>query len=162
METILADLRHALRTMRRNAAFTATALAALALGIGANTAIFTVVNSVLLQPLPYPEPDRMVQIVLRTRQGDLKNMMSIPRFIFLRSQTQAFQEVVAYDSSPTGVNLTGVEDPEQLKAVHVSAAYFSELGARPRLGRVFTAEEDRPNGPRLVVLSDGFWRRRFG
>ncbi|MEO8129087.1 MAG: ABC transporter permease [Bryobacteraceae bacterium] len=162
IENLFRDLRFGLRALGKSPGFTAVAILTLALGIGANTAIFSVVNSVLLRPLPYPAPERLVQVMLRTPQGDLKNLMSIPRFAILRGQTQAFEEVVAYDSRVTGLNLTGVGDPEQLKTIHVSADYFRLFATEIGLGRPFSVEEDGPGGPRLVVLSDGLWRRRFG
>jgi len=147
--------------LRRSPGFAATAISALALGIGANTAIFTVVNTVLLQPLAYPEPDRLVQLELSSPQGN-GNITSIPKFIIWREQTQVFQDVAAYDLGGPGVNLTGGDRPEQLKGVHVSAEFFRLFGARVVAGRTFSAEEDRPGGSPLAVIAGGLWRRRFG
>jgi putative ABC transport system permease protein len=161
LEVLLKDMRYAGRILRRSPGFTATAIAALSLGIGANTAIFTVVNTVLLQPLAYPEPDRLVQLELSSPQG-IENITSIPKFMVWREQTQAFQDVAAYDLGGPGVNLTGGDRPEQLKGVHVSAEFFRLFGARVVAGRTFSAEEDRPGGPRLAVIAGGLWRRRFG
>src|SRR5580698_1464941 len=115
---LLQDIRYACRTLRRSPGFAGIAIAALALGIGANTAIFTVVNAVLLQPLSYPEPDRLVQLELSSPQGN-GNITSIPKFMNWREQTQVFQDVAAYDLGGPGVNLTGGDRPEQLKGVHV-------------------------------------------
>ena len=140
--------------------FTATAIAALALGIGANTAIFTVVNTVLLQPLAYPQPDRLVQLELSGPEGNA-NVTSIPKYEIWREQTQVLQDVAAYDEGGPGVNLTGGDRPEQLKGVHVSASFFPLFGASMAAGRAFSADEDRPGGARLVVISNGLWRRRF-
>src|SRR6202167_6301242 len=109
--------------LRRSPGFTATAIAALALGIGANTAIFTVVNTVLLQPLAYPQPDRLVQLELSNASGT-GNVTSIPKYTIWREQTQVFQDVAAYDGGGPGVNLTGGDRPEQLKGRHVSASFF--------------------------------------
>lgn len=162
IENLFQDLRFGLRALAKSPGFAAVAILTLALGIGANTAIFTVVNAILLRPLPYPKPERMVQVMLRTPQGDFKNMMSVPRFTILREQTQVFQEIAGYEARATGVNLTGEDDPEQLKGVHASTEYFRLFGAEMELGRPFSAAEDRPGGPHLVVLSDGLWRRRFG
>jgi putative ABC transport system permease protein len=159
-ENLLQDIRYAIRMLRRSPGFTATAIAALALGIGANTAIFTVVNTVLLQPLAYPQPDRLVQLELSSAEGN-SNVTSIPKYAIWREQTQVFQDVAAYDEGGPGVNLTGGDRPEQLKGVHVSASFFPLFGASMAVGRAFSADEDRPGGARLVVLSNGLWRRRF-
>jgi len=161
LEILLQDVRYAGRMLRRSPGFAATAISALALGIGANTAIFTVVNTVLLQPLAYPEPDRLVQLELSSPQGN-GNITSIPKFIIWREQTQVFQDVAAYDLGGPGVNLTGGDRPEQLKGVHVSAEFFRLFGARVVAGRTFSAEEDRPGGSPLAVIAGGLWRRRFG
>jgi putative ABC transport system permease protein len=160
-ENLLQDIRYAFRMLRRSPGFTATAIAALALGIGANTAIFTVVNTVLLQPLAYPRPDRLVQLELSSEQGN-GNVTSIPKYTIWREQTQVFQDVAAYDAGGPGVNLTGGDRPEQLKGVHVSASFFPLFGASMAAGRAFSEDEDRPGGARLVVISNGLWRRRFG
>ena len=159
-ENLLQDVRYAVRMLRRSPGFTTTAIAALALGIGANTAIFTVVNTVLLQPLAYPQPDRLVQLELSSAEGN-GNVTSIPKYMIWREQTQVFQDVAAYDEGGPGVNLTGGDRPEQLKGVHVSASFFQLFGANMAAGRAFSAEEDRPGGARLVVLGNGLWRRRF-
>jgi len=161
LEVLLQDIRYAFRTLRRSPGFAATAIAALALGIGANTAIFTVVNTVLLQPLSYPDPDRLVQLELISPQGS-GNVTSIPKFNIWREQTQVFQDTSAYDQGGPGINLTGGDRPEQLKGIHVSSSFFQLFGARIVAGRTFSAEEDRPGGPLLVVLSGGLWQRRFG
>jgi len=159
-ENLLQDIRYAIRMLRRSPGFTATAIAALALGIGANTAIFTVVNTVLLQPLAYPQPDRLVQLELSSAEGN-GNVTSIPKYTIWREQTQVFKDVAAYDEGGPGVNLTGGDRPEQLKGVHVSASFFPLFGASMAAGRAFSADEDRPGGARLVVISNGLWRRRF-
>jgi putative ABC transport system permease protein len=159
-ENLLQDIRYAFRMLRRSPGFTATAIAALALGIGANTAIFTVVNTVLLQPLAYPQPDRLVQLELSGAGGN-GNVTSIPKYTIWREQTQVFQDVAAYDRGGPGVNLTGADRPEQLKGVHVSASFFPLFGASMAAGRAFSEDEDRPGGARLVVIGNGLWRRRF-
>jgi putative ABC transport system permease protein len=159
-ENLLQDIRYAFRILRRSPGFTATAIAALALGVGANTAIFTVVNTVLLQPLAYPQPDRLVQLELSSAEGN-GNVTSIPKYMVWREQTQVLQDVAAYDEGGPGVNLTGGDRPEQLKGVHVSASFFPLFGASMSAGRAFSADEDRPGGARLVVISNGLWRRRF-
>jgi putative ABC transport system permease protein len=161
IENFVQDTGYALRILRRSPGFTATAILALALGIGANTAIFTVVNSVLLQPLAYPEPDRLVQLELSGPQGNA-NITSIPKYIAWRQQTQVFSDVAAYDLGGPGLNLTGNGLPEQLKGLHVSASYFRVFGAPMAVGKAFSDEEDRPRGAKLAVLSHGLWRNRFG
>jgi putative ABC transport system permease protein len=161
METLIADLKQALRMCRKSPGFTATAVAALALGIGANTAIFSVVNTVLLKPLPYPDPDRVVQILLSSPQGQAATA-SVPEYNNWHSQTAILEDVAAYDAGGPGVNLTSGDRPEQLKGIRVSREYFSLFGAAITRGRAFTAEDDRPGGGHLAILSDGLWQRRFG
>jgi putative ABC transport system permease protein len=159
---VAAHLRYACRLLRRNPGFTATAVLALALGIGANTAIFSVVNAVLLQPLPYPDPGRMVQLRGSTPGGDY-NPTSVPRFMAYRALTGTFQDVTAYDwNGGSGVNLGVAGSLEQVRGEHVSEAYFRLFGARFILGRPFSTDEDRPGGGRVTVLSGGLWQRRFG
>ncbi len=154
------DLRYSLRTLVASPAFTLTAIAAIALGIGANTAIFTVVNAVLLKPLSYPEPERMVQFMNTFEQG--KNPVGSPvNYNTWKAQSSVFQDVTAYDFGGPGFNLTGVV-PEQVHGIHVSEAYFRLFGAPLLLGRSFTTQEDSPNGGHVVVISYGFWQRKFG
>jgi putative ABC transport system permease protein len=161
IENFIHDTGYAFRILRRSPGFTATAILALALGIGANTAIFTVVNSVLLQPLAYPEPDRLVQLELSSPQGNA-NITSIPKYIVWKAQTQVFSDVAAYDVGGPGMNLTGNGLPEQLKGINVSASYFRVFGVPFAAGRPFSDEEDRPGGAKLAVLSNGLWHNRFG
>ena len=161
MHTIAADLRHAFRLLWNNPGFSVVAVTALALGIGANTAIFSVVNAVLLSPLPYPEPDRLVFVVRSYRQGT-SNSTSIPKFTVWKREGKLLDFMSAYDFVGPGLNLGGTEVPEQVKAIHVSEDFFRLFGARPVLGRTFAADEDRPGGAHVVVLSHGLWKRRFG
>jgi predicted permease len=142
----------------RTPAFTLAAVAALALGIGANTAIFSVVNTVLLRPLPYPDPGRLVSFLNTSPQGSGPGA-SPTKFNTWRRQTSAFQDVSAYRVSV--VNLTEGE-PEQVGTAHVSADFFRLFGAPVIAGRTFAAAEDVPGGGRVAVLSEGFWKRRFG
>ena len=159
MGMLLQDLRHSLRLFRQSPGFTAAAVAALTLGIGANTAIFSVVNSVLLKPAPFPDPDRLVLFLNTSPQGSGPGA-SPTKFEHWREQTSVVQDVAAFR---TGVlNFTGTEIPQQIHSAQVSSAYFRLFGAKPMLGRAFTAQEDVPNGPKVVVLGYGFWRRRFG
>src|SRR5947207_6166 len=159
MDTLFEDFRYAVRTLRPNPAFAATAAGALALGIGANTAIFSVLNTVLLKPLPYPEPDRLVMFLNTSPQGMFPGA-SPTKFNVWRRQTGAFQDIAAYRFNV--VNLTNAGDPEQISAGQVSADFFRLFGAPLVAGRTFSAEEDRPDGGRVVVLSNGFWKRRCG
>jgi predicted permease len=161
METFLRHIRDGFRTLTKTPGFTAVAVVTLALGIGANTAIFSVVNTVLLQPLSYPNPDRLVELVWTSGDGN-NDIASIPKFNVWRQQTQVFDSVAAYDLAGPGINLTGGDRPEQVKGIHVSADYFRVFGAPMALGRTFTAEEDRPGGPAVAVISNGLWQSRFG
>jgi len=160
MGDFLGDLRYSLRMLISNPAFTITAVAALALGIGANTAIFTVVNTVLLKPLAYPDPDRIVQLMNTGPDGNFA-VASPTKFNNWRTQTSVLQDVSAYDFGGPGFNLTG-EVPEQVHGIHVSEAYFRLFGAPVILGRTFTPQEDSPNGGHVVVISYGLWQRKFG
>jgi putative ABC transport system permease protein len=161
METLLQDIRHARRMLAQSPMFTIVAVSALALGIGANTAIFSVVNGILLQPLPYRDADRLVRLVLTFPNGN-GNTVSIPKFMAWKENTQAFDSMCAYDFSGPGLNLSGVSTPEQVKGIHVSAEFFRVFDAQAAIGRVFSPQEDRPGGPRLAVMSHGLWVRRFG
>ena len=154
------DVKHALHLFIKSPGFTIAAVSALALGIGANTAIFTVVNAVLLKPLTYPDADRIVQIELAGPNGH-DSAASIPKFHIYQQQTSIFKEVAAYDFAGPGFNVTG-DRPEQVHGLHVSEGYFRLFGAPVMLGRTFTKQEDLPNGGHAVVLSYGFWQRRFG
>ena len=161
MGTLATDLKHSLRLLRQSPGFTATAVSVLALGIGANTAIFSVINTVLLQPLPYPQPSRIVVLMNTSPQGTFP-AASVPKYNVWRRQTQVLEDIAAYDTGGPGLNVSGGDRPEQLKGIHVSHEFFRLFGAQTVLGRTFTAEEDRPRGGQLVVLSNGLWQRRFG
>ncbi|HEV2132909.1 MAG TPA: ABC transporter permease [Terracidiphilus sp.] len=154
------DLKYSLRMLVANPAFTLTAVAALALGIGANTAIFTVVDTVLLKPLTYPDAERIVRFMNTSPNG--RGASSSPvNFNLWRAQTSVFENVAAYDFGGPGFNLTGTV-PEQVHGIHVSEGYFRLFGAPVLLGRTFTPQEDSPDGGHVVVISYGFWQRRFG
>ena len=154
------DVKHSLQMFVKNPGFTIAAVAALALGIGANTAIFTVVNAVLLKPLTYPNADRIVEIELAGPRGN-DAIASIPKFHVYQQQTSIFSEVAAYDFEGPGFNLTG-DRPEQIHGIHVTEGYFRLFGAPILLGRTFTKQEDLPNGGNVVVISYGLWQRRLG
>ena len=159
VEPFLQDLRHAVRMFRQNRVFTVAAVAALALGIGANTAIFSVVNAVLLKPLPFPDSDRLVFFMSTNRQGPGAPIASPAKFAQWRQETSVTQDATAFRTNV--VNYTGGAFPEQLRAGQVSADYFRLFGAPVLQGRTFSPEEDLPNGPRVTVLSHGLWMRRF-
>ncbi|HUA92707.1 MAG TPA: ABC transporter permease [Terracidiphilus sp.] len=154
------DVKHSLQMFVKNPGFTIAAVAALALGIGANTAIFTVVNAVLLKPLTYPNADRIVEIELAGPRGN-DAIASIPKFHVYQQQTSIFSEVAAYDFEGPGFNLTG-DRPEQIHGIHVTEGYFRLFGAPILLGRTFTKQEDLPSGGNVVVISYGLWQRRLG
>ena len=160
METLLTDLRYALRTMRRNIGFTAVALAALALGIGANTAIFTVVDVVLLQPLPYQQPDRIMKLGRQFRTG-VGYSNSIPKYMAWR-HNDVFDALALYDFGALAMNVGSGDPPQSLKGLRVSADYFKVFGVSPVAGRTFSPSEDLPNGAPVVVISYNVAQARFG
>ncbi|MGH9793352.1 MAG: ABC transporter permease, partial [Candidatus Acidiferrales bacterium] len=155
------DLKYGVRMLARQRGFTAAATLTLALGIGANTAIFSLVDGILLRPLPYPEPERLV-IFLQSYPSVGLNRWGISQFLFasFREQARSFERSAAHTSG--GLNLTGVEEPVRLQAAYVTAGFFEVLGANPTLGRVFLPEEDVPGKNTVCILSDGLWRSRFG
>jgi putative ABC transport system permease protein len=159
LSELFKDTKHSIRMFVRSPGFTLAAVAALALGIGANTAIFSIVNAVLLKPVPFPEPDRLVVFQQTSPEGAF-SAGSPAKFQFWREQTSVVQHVSAYRSNI--VNLTGEGIPEQLRASQVSSDYFRLFGAPMLQGRSFTAAEDRPGGELVAVLSHALWTRRFG
>jgi putative ABC transport system permease protein len=156
LHSIAQDVRHSLRGIARRPAFAATVIATLTLGIGANAAIFSVVNGVLLRPLAYAEPDRIVQV----RHQEPYISVSEPEFLDYRRELGAFERVAAY--TQRNATLTGVDEPERIAVAPVSDGFFAVLGVRALLGRTFLPPEDVRGAPRVVVLSEGLWRRRFG
>ena len=160
MEALLADVKQALRRFRQSPGFVAAAVAALALGIGANTAIFSIIYAVLLKPLSYPQPDRIVVLMNSSPQGS-GPAASVTKYNVWRRQTQVLEDVAAYDTGGPGLNVSGGGRPEQLKGIHVSREFFPLFGARTVLGRTFTPEEDSPGGGSVVVLSNSLWQRHF-
>ena len=155
------DLKLAFRQLAKSPGFTALALAALAFGLGANVVIFSTINTVLLRPLSYPEPARLVRVYASFPDRGLEQAnVSYLRYVALRDQQEVFSGVSA--QAFTAFTLTGRGDPEQLQAQRVTANFFPTLGIRPLLGRVFTADEDRPGGAPVVLLSHAIWQKRFG
>jgi putative ABC transport system permease protein len=159
METFLQDLRFGARTLGRNPGFAAVAILTLALGVGANAAIFSVVNAVLLRPLPWSEPGRTVMIWSRWTAFE-KTWVSDGEVNGYRKESRTVADVGAWDDGQ--VNLTGDGEPERVSAGSVTANLFSVLGATPIKGRVFTPQEDVPNGPRVAIIGYGLWQRRYG
>ena len=160
MLTIWHDLRYAVRMLGKNPGFTAVAVLTLALGIGANTAIFTVVYGVLLRPLPFPRPDRIVQLAEVYRgQSDEMDLTS-KQLDHLRQYGQLFEHIAGY--TDVGFNLATADEAEHLRGMPVSVEYFQVLGVRPALGRDFLREEDQGDGEHVAILSHELWMRRFG
>ena len=161
METLLQDIRYSFRMLRKSPSFTLVAVIALALGIGANCAIFSVVNAVLLRPLPFKNPEGLVRIWGKfDKAGIPKNWISQPELLDLQEQNQTFESIAAYESG--GVNLTTNADPVRVNSASVNASLFSVLGVQPIYGRTFLEEEDQPGRDKVVLVSDGLWRNRFG
>ena len=159
MDAFLKDLKHSARMFLQTPSFTIAAIAALALGIATNTAIFSVVNTVLLKPFAYPDPERIVMFQ-DTFPAGRSGSAAATEFNWWRQQTQAFQDVSAYDFNVA--NLTGESFPEQIPTMHASADFLRRCGANALHGRTFTAEDDLPNAPQTVVLAYSFWQRHFG
>ena len=161
MGTLLQDVRYGLRMLVRKPTFTIVAVLTLALGVGANTAIFSIVNAVLLRSLPFPDPDRLVRISFNNPGVGLRGVrFSVPEFDDLRTQTDVFEDVSVIVLGPT--NLTGAKQPEHLELMEVSPNYFSMLGATPELGRLFGHQDFALGFAPVVVISDALWRRSYG
>jgi len=157
MTTLIQDLRYGLRTLARSPGFTAVAMLALALGIGANTAIFSVVNGVLLRPLPYPEPTRLMMIYETAKFG--QSSVAYPDFLDWQRENRSFTGMAAYRGND--FNFTGSGQPEHLRGEVISASLLPVLGVNPLLGRNFLPQEDRQGAGGVVMLTGGLWKRRF-
>ncbi|HEY9230592.1 MAG TPA: ABC transporter permease, partial [Blastocatellia bacterium] len=161
METLWHDLRFAFRTLLKKPGFTFVLVLALALGIGANTAIFSVVNAVLLRPLPYKQAERLVWIWGTNPRNDIEHeTASAPDYHDWKAQGQSFEEMGAFVN--TRLTLTGSGEPERYNAAYVTDGFFEVLGVPAAIGRTFTPDEDKPNASRVILLSHGLWQRRFG
>ena len=160
MATFLQDLRYAVRTLARTSGLSATIIASLAIGIGANTAIFSVVNALLLKPLPYPDPDRLVVLWLRSPGINIPQDWPSPgQYIDIRTENRSFEEMsISQGRSGT---LLGRDRPERVEALRTSSSLFHLLGATPVQGRLLLPEDDVPGKAPVVVLSHHFWRRLF-
>ena len=161
METVIQDLRYAIRTLARNTGFSTVIVLTLALAIGANTAIFSIVNGVLLKPLPYPDPDRLLMLWESSLTDRTLGTVSPGNFFDWREQSHSFEKMAAIDSYPDFI-LNGPGEARRLAGAAVSRDFFSLLGVRMALGRDFTPEEDRPGSNQVVVLSYSAWQRFFG
>jgi putative ABC transport system permease protein len=159
METFLRDIRYGVRSLLKRPGFTLIALVALALGIGANTAIFSLVNAVLLRPLPFAEPDRLVWVWGNIKNGGNRASVSPADFLDYRQQQNTFEEFAA--SLPLRLNYTGGDEPERLEASGVTGNYFQALGAKPAFGRLFLLENEKPGNDQVAVLSYSLWQKRF-
>src|SRR5512145_2130734 len=158
---MLSDLRYTVRQLLKSPGFTLIAVLTLALGIGANTAIFSIVNAVLLRPFPYKEPERLVILRERVSGGGAGFSPSYPNFADWRVQNTVCDSMAAVRQNES-FNFTGAGEPERLQGRLVSAEFLSTLGIKPLLGRDFLPEEDRAGATPAVILSYGFWQRRFG
>jgi putative ABC transport system permease protein len=161
IETTLQDVRYGLRQLRRSPGFTIVAILTLALGIGANTAMFSAINAVMLRPLPFPQPNRIVQ-VLRQYKNGISSSVSVPVFDYWREHNPVFSAIAAFSFKPVGFNVATRGLPERVPGVRVTAEFFQVLGVSPVLGRNFLPQEDTPGGAHVVILSYNLWRTRFG
>jgi predicted permease len=159
LEVLLQDVRFALHMFRKNLGFTIVAVLTLALGIGANTALFSIVNGVLLNPLPYQQPERLVALYTRNAQFQ-HSSISYPNFLDWRRSNESFSDMAAFRAS--NFNLTGTGDAERLPANMISGAFFPILGVKPLAGRGFTEQEDQLGGAPVTLISEGFGKRKFG
>ncbi|MCM3900447.1 MAG: ABC transporter permease, partial [Pyrinomonadaceae bacterium] len=158
MDGIWQDLKHAARMLAKKPGFTLIAVVTLALGIGANTAIFSVVNAVLLRPLPYPNADRLVAVSANSLT-DRDIAVAYPDYLDWQAQQSVFEEMSA--RMPTGGIFTGANEPERVIGRLVTPTFFSTLGVQPMLGRPFTEAENSPGAPTVMVISYGLWQRQF-
>ena len=158
MDTLLADLRYAVRTLRKSPGFTTAAILTLAVAIGSSTAVFSVVNGVLLRPLPFPGQDRLFMLAEQNRQGEIRPP-SYPTFLDWQAQSSTFAGLVYVRGG--GQRLAGPDGVQSLVVSTVSTGFFATLGERPLLGRLFTPDEERA-GAHVAVLSYALWQGRFG
>ncbi len=158
LETLWSDIRFGLRMLRKNPGFTAVALATLALGIGGNTAIFSIVNGVLLNPLPFPQPDRLVALH-ESKPNFEQGSISYPNFLDWQRDNRTFSSMAV--ARRYAFSFTGKGEAEQVNAEFVTADFFPLLGVNPILGRTFTQSEELPGAGPAALISEGLWRRKF-
>ena len=162
MNLLLKDLRYAARMLAKTPGFTAVALVTLTLAIGANTAIFSIVNGMLIQPLPFEEPNRLIQLMRGFKEGGVGGSISVPKYVYWEENSRdVFEGVAAFDNLGSGFNMAGDGPPERLVGSRVTHEFFSVFRVKPVLGRAFTPGEDRPGAEKVVILSNGLWKRRF-
>src|SRR6185503_5498781 len=161
MDSIIKDIRYGVRGLLKRPGFTVIALVAVALGIDANTAIFSLVNAVVIRPLPFPDPDQLVWVFGNIRSGGNRASVSPPDFLDYRSQNKTFAQFAASGTQPLSVNLTGSGDPERITASMVTGNYFDTFGITPAIGRGLTLENEKSGQDQVTVLSHAFWQKRF-
>src|SRR5918996_1533329 len=161
MESLRSDINYALRNLWKRPGFTLVAVLTLAIGIGANTAIFSAINALLLKPLPFPELDRVVAIWDKLpSRGVQHNEVSVANYLDWQAQTQSFEQLALYRW--WSANLTGVDPPERIQGFLVTANFFDALGVKPMMGRNFTSEENQPGKDAVAIITHSLWQRRFG
>ena len=160
MSTLIQDLRYGLRILRNKPGFAIVTTLVIALGIGANTVIFSVINSVLLRPLPYDNPEGLVQLWEHSAQQNKTHALSLPNFVDWSEQNQSFEQIAIYMG--WNLNLTGGEQPERVQGVLVSPSFFPLMRIQPLVGRAFSPDEAQPGKDTVAILSYGLWQRRFG
>ena len=159
MQTFWQDVQYGLRMLLKNPGFSAIAIVTLAIGIGANTALFSVINGVLLSPLPYEEPEKLVALYAKSKEFP-RSSISYPNFLDWQRENRSFTALAAFRAD--NLNLTGVGEPERLRTEMISATFFPILGVKPVLGRVFSEQEDQLGGTPVIMISEGLWKRKFG
>jgi len=159
LQTLIEDVRYGLRMLRKNPGFTVVAVVTLALGIGANTAVFSIVNGVLLNSLPFPEPDKLVSL-FESKPNFKKGSISYPNFQDWQRDNHSFSSIAAYRQD--SFSLTGAGEAEQVQGKMISADFFAVLGVKALIGRMFTSQEDQLGAGRVALISSGFWKRKFG
>ena len=159
MVDVIRDLRQGFRLLFRAPGFAVTAILTLALGIGATTALFTVVNAVLLEPLPFPDSNRLIQVWRSELPALTYGSASYPRYLDWRTHQRVFTDLGSW--SPRGFTIAGAEGPERVAGAMASASFFKVVGAPPVIGRYFDDDDDRRGAAKVAVISEGLWRRRY-
>src|SRR5262245_41925904 len=161
MQTLLQDLRYGARMLWKKPGFTLIAVVTLALGIGANTATFSVVNGVLLRPLPYKEPERLVRVYSEFPTMNLRKFwISVPEYLDIQKEAKSWESIGAWSAG--GVNISATGDPIRVTSARITRSLLETLGVQPALGRIFSPEEDKVGGPRTAIISHSLWQRAFG
>ncbi len=161
MQTLWQDVRYGVRMLTKRPGFTLIAVLTLGLGIGANTVIFSLVNAILIKPLPYQEPERLMQGYWQWNRGATPNVTN-SQFAFWQEQSHSFSDVAACANIGRSVNLAGGTEPLRVRGLQVSEGFFRTIGVSPQMGRAFSSDEDRPNGALVAIISDNLWRSYFG